>query len=196
MKSSQSLPRVLRVVRQFSNHTEQFGYKKVLEGEKEGLVRGVFASVAGNYDVMNDLMSGGMHRLWKDDFVQKIGIQAMVAARRQTKSTEPLRFLDVAGGTGDISFRIIKALEKSGALDDAVSQETSQEGGLVRPGSVVTISDINPAMLEAGRKRAFDGRFSRQTLAHVGFREANAQTLPFEDNSFDVYTIAAKEEAA
>mmetsp|Transcript_50915 Transcript_50915/g.94659 ORF Transcript_50915/g.94659 Transcript_50915/m.94659 type:complete len:330 (+) Transcript_50915:25-1014(+) len=197
-------------VRQFSTaDSEQFGYRKVAPGEKQGLVGGVFSSVADSYDVMNDLMSAGMHRLWKDEFVKMIGVPAMVKAQHPDS---PLRFLDVAGGTGDISFRIIKALERAGefvateptpppsspleaaaAAAGAEEAKGSSEGvaGDVKivPNALVTVSDINVDMLGVGKQRALK-RFTTPTLRQVAFQEANAQELPFADNSFDVYTIA------
>ncbi|MGE4313301.1 MAG: bifunctional demethylmenaquinone methyltransferase/2-methoxy-6-polyprenyl-1,4-benzoquinol methylase UbiE [Pseudobdellovibrionaceae bacterium] len=130
-----------------------FGYEQTSPEEKTRKVLGVFGSVAENYDLMNDVMSGGVHRIWKDRLIRMI----------RPKSHE--RFLDVAGGTGDIAFRIRKA----------TSPETQ-----------ITVSDINPAMLEVGRARAQDRGF----LSGFEWVEANAESLPFEDNSFDVYTIA------
>ncbi len=132
-----------------------YGYRDVGEGEKQGLVNAVFDDVSGRYDIMNDIMSLGMHRLWKD---------ALVGALNPNR---PAGFsvLDVAGGTGDIAFRIVEA-----------------SGGQAQ----VTILDINGAMLEVGRKRA-----ERQRLAdNLTFVEANAEDLPFETGTFDAYTIA------
>lgn len=131
--------------------TIDFGFEKVDVEEKTSRVAEVFDSVAGNYDIMNDIMSGGMHRIWKDQFVAEIP--------RDSKA-----HLDVAGGTGDISFRIATRL----------------------PETAITISDINPHMLEEGQKRAEKNGFSE----HFTWKEANAEQLPFDDNSFDSYTIA------
>jgi len=103
--------------------TVSFGFRAVAEGERQGLVNGVFASVAERYDLMNDLMSGGLHRLWKRDLI------TMLNAPR---STEPFRLLDVAGGTGDISIRY------------------AQDGG---PATTAVICDISPEMLSVGRRR-------------------------------------------
>jgi demethylmenaquinone methyltransferase/2-methoxy-6-polyprenyl-1,4-benzoquinol methylase len=115
----------------------------------------VFHKVAQRYDVMNDLMSGGMHRVWKD---------AMVTALNPPKSGR-WRSLDVAGGTGDIAFRIVEAS---------------------RGNAHVTVLDINGSMLEVGRDRAE----KRGIAENLTFVEANAEELPFEDASFDAYTIA------
>lgn len=134
--------------------TTHFGFETVPLEEKQDRVNDVFRSVARRYDLMNDLMSAGLHRLWKDNFVTSLHVP---------KNT-PYRHLDVAGGTGDIAFRI---LESGG-------NQTN-----------VTVLDINGDMLEVGRERAagrFDGR--------IDFVEANAEELPFEDNSFNSYTVA------
>jgi demethylmenaquinone methyltransferase/2-methoxy-6-polyprenyl-1,4-benzoquinol methylase len=130
-----------------------FGYRDVPASDKAGLVARVFESVAPRYDLMNDLMSAGVHRLWKN---------AMVDVLHPRRSE---RFLDVAGGTGDIAFRI---------------------AGRVGEGADVTICDINPAMLEVGRDRAAD----RGLLKGLTWTTGDAETLPFPDRSFDAYTIA------
>ena len=132
-----------------------YGFRSVAAGEKQPLVNDVFHKIANRYDLMNDLMSGGLHRLWKD---------AMVAWLNPLKRPG-WRFLDVAGGTGDIAFRIV---ESSGRNAQA------------------TVLDINGSMLSVGRDRAQKNGLS----AHVDFVEANAENLPFPDNTFDAYTIA------
>ena len=131
----------------------QFGTRDVTPEEKTGLVRGVFDSVADKYDIMNDFMSGGMHRLWKDRLIREI------------RPRPGLKYLDVAGGTGDIAFRIKK---RAGTNSD------------------ITIFDLNEQMLTVGRDRAVD----RGWLNGFEWITGNAESLPFEDNSFDVYTIA------
>jgi demethylmenaquinone methyltransferase / 2-methoxy-6-polyprenyl-1,4-benzoquinol methylase len=132
-----------------------FGFATVPLPEKQRHVDQVFHNVASRYDVMNDLMSGGLHRLWKDQF----------AAQIHPSKTRAFRHLDVAGGTGDIGFRIAKA------------------GG---PLTQVTLLDINPDMLAVGRARAEKKKFADK----LTFVEANAESLPFPDNDFDAYTIA------
>ena len=132
-----------------------FGYTQVGEGEKQDRVNDVFHQVAQRYDVMNDLMSGGMHRVWKD---------AMVTAVNPPKD-RPFASLDVAGGTGDIAFRIVDAS---------------------RGNALVTVLDINGSMLQVGRERAE----KRGLAENLTFVEANAEELPFEDRSFDAYTVA------
>jgi len=133
-----------------------FGYRTVPLGEKQALVDEVFTSVARRYDLMNDLMSGGLHRAWKD---------ALVTAVRPPRGKQPFAVLDVAGGTGDVAFRIAAA------------------GGT---GTHVTVCDINSDMLEVGRQRA-----GQRGLADVvSFVEGNAETLAFADKGFDAYTIA------
>jgi len=137
-----------------------FGFQEVDEDEKERMVKGVFDNVAGKYDVMNDLMSAGLHRQWKDHLVATL------------RPFPGMRHLDVAGGTGDISFRIL----------DAVS--SARGGG---QGAEVTVSDINEAMLAEGRRRAQGRSWPGCSVAWV---PANAEELPFEDGSFDSYTVA------
>jgi demethylmenaquinone methyltransferase/2-methoxy-6-polyprenyl-1,4-benzoquinol methylase len=129
--------------------TVSFGYEDVAPAEKTARVGGVFTSVAARYDLMNDAMSGGMHRLWKDRFV----------ARVNPRGHEQI--LDMAGGTGDIAFRMAKR------------------------GAAVTVADINPAMLEVGMKRAAD-----RGIDGLVWSEANAEVLSFPDRFFDAYTIA------
>lgn len=139
-----------------SDNSTSFGFREVDPGQKQGLVNDVFHSVAGRYDLMNDLMSGGLHRLWKDAMVSRLAPPR--SGRR------PFRVLDMAGGTGDIAFRIY---ERSGRTAD------------------ITVADINTSMLEVGRDRAKARGFDS-----ISFAEANAEELPWEDNSFDAYTIA------
>jgi demethylmenaquinone methyltransferase/2-methoxy-6-polyprenyl-1,4-benzoquinol methylase len=131
-----------------------FGFRQVALDDKQALVDGVFRSVAARYDLMNDLMSGGLHRAWKD---------VMVNAVNPPKGNRPFALLDLAGGTGDIAFRV------------------AAEGG---DGTRVTVADINPDMLAVGRTRA------DQRGLDVTFVEGNAEALPFPDRSFDAVTIA------
>ncbi len=132
-----------------------FGFSTVPLPDKQRRVDQVFHNVAARYDLMNDLMSAGLHRLWKDQF----------AAQVHPSKTRAFRHLDVAGGTGDIGFRIAKA------------------GG---PLTQVTLLDINPEMLAVGRARA-----AKKSVANkLTFVEANAESLPFPDYDFDAYTIA------
>jgi len=133
-----------------------FGFRQVPLDEKQGHVNEVFHSVAEKYDLMNDLMSAGLHRPWKD---------AMISWLRPPKGVRPYRHLDVAGGTGDVAFRILAA------------------GG---PGMHVTVLDINGAMLGVGRDRAEKQAFE----GTIDFVEANAESLPYPAATFDSYTIA------
>ena len=129
--------------------TVSFGYQEVAPEEKTRRVGDVFASVASRYDLMNDAMSGGMHRLWKDRFVRRV------------KPRAGEQILDMAGGTGDIAFR------------------------LAAGGASVTVADINPAMLEVGMERA-----ASRGIDGLVWAEANAETLQWPDRFFDAYTIA------
>nr|WP_321446305.1 bifunctional demethylmenaquinone methyltransferase/2-methoxy-6-polyprenyl-1,4-benzoquinol methylase UbiE [uncultured Cohaesibacter sp.] len=140
-----------------SEMATSFGFEAVKEGEKQPKVNKVFHQVADRYDVMNDLMSGGMHRLWKDAFVAWLN--------PPQRPTKPFKLLDVAGGTGDISFRVIERSRKT---------------------AHATVFDINGSMLAVGKDRARENGL----IDYLDFVEGNAEELPFEDNSFDAYTIA------
>ena len=133
-----------------------FGYRQVLLTDKQALVDDVFHKVARRYDLMNDLMSAGLHRAWKD---------ALVTAINPPKSDRNFALLDVAGGTGDVSFRTIRA------------------GGY---GTRATVADINAEMLAVGRERAYHQGLDDA----VTFVDANAESLPFPDKSFDAVSIA------
>jgi len=132
-----------------SQRRVNFGEQLVTPEEKTRRVGGVFTSVARNYDLMNDLMSGGMHRLWKNRFVAKV------------KPRAGEQILDMAGGTGDIAFR------------------------MAAKGAMVTVSDINQDMLAVGRERA-----EKQGIGGLGWQVENAERLSFADAAFDAYTIA------
>nr|MCU0729771.1 ubiquinone/menaquinone biosynthesis methyltransferase [Sphingopyxis sp.] len=129
--------------------TVSFGYEQVSPEEKTRRVGSVFSGVARKYDIMNDAMSAGLHRLWKDRFV------------RLLKPRPGEHILDMAGGTGDIAFRIAAR------------------------GAQVTVADINPDMLGVGMERA-----EKREIAGLIWSEQNAETLSFDDAAFDGYTIA------
>jgi demethylmenaquinone methyltransferase/2-methoxy-6-polyprenyl-1,4-benzoquinol methylase len=143
------------------DQTTHFGFRDVPLGDKQTLVNDVFHSVAQRYDLMNDLMSAGLHRVWKD---------LMINALNPPRSDTPFALLDVAGGTGDIAFRAAKAAG-------------SRAGGL---GFRATVCDINSDMLRVGRERAA----ARHLDDRVTFVEGNAEALAFPDRHFDAYTIA------
>jgi len=148
-----------------------FGFEKVTTSEKAKKVYNVFEAVASNYDVMNDFMSAGVHRVWKDYFVDRLS-----PIRPGT------RILDIAGGTGDIAFRIANNIERYNKKN-----QINAEGENVKP-SQILVSDINEAMLEVGKKRALKLDLSSPDI--LSWLCADAQNLPLEDNAFDVYTIA------
>jgi demethylmenaquinone methyltransferase/2-methoxy-6-polyprenyl-1,4-benzoquinol methylase len=141
------------------NDSAPFGFRSVPAGDKQALVDDVFHSVARRYDLMNDLMSGGLHRLWKSAMVSALNPPRPASG----KPARPWRLIDVAGGTGDIAFRVA---ERSAGRAEVV------------------VADVNSSMLEVGRERAAKRQLS------VEFREANAEALPFPDGQFDAYTIA------
>ena len=149
-------------------------------GEKEGKVKEVFNQVADTYDVMNDVMSGGLHRLWKDYLLETSNVAAM-ARHARTNTNMRLDILDVAGGTGDVAFRFV---------DSAGCVERSKSSG--QDPISVTVCDINPEMLRVGEARArskFGDRLLDESRS-LRFVEGNAQSLEFPDNTFDLYTIA------
>ena len=133
--------------------TTHFGFKQVPSGDKAGLVAGVFDSVASKYDVMNDVMSFGVHRLWKKFTLQLCGLR------------EGHKVLDLAGGTGDL------AIEQARKVGDS--------------GHVI-LADINASMLREGRDRVLD----KGLINRISTFQCNAESLPFDDNSFDCVTIA------
>ena len=136
-----------------TDDTTDFGYERVKTAEKAGRVREVFDSVAAQYDLMNDLMSGGLHRLWK-----RFTIELSAVRSGQT-------VLDIAGGTGDLAAKFSKLVGADGK---------------------VILADINAAMLSVGRDRLID----KGALSNIDVVQADAQFLPFDDNSIDCITIA------
>jgi demethylmenaquinone methyltransferase/2-methoxy-6-polyprenyl-1,4-benzoquinol methylase len=135
-----------------SDKTTHFGFKDVAEDQKAGMVHEVFTNVASKYDVMNDVMSMGIHRIWKDAMMD------WLAPRPHQ------RLLDVAGGTGDVSFRFLKRA----------------------PGATSVVLDMTESMLVEGRKRAE----AEQMVNDLSWVTGDAMALPFEDNQFDVYTVS------
>ncbi len=141
-----------------SQGTASFGFREVSAEEKPSLVRDVFESVADRYDLMNDLMSGGIHRLWKSTMIDWLRPRA------------GQDFIDVAGGTGDVAFRILERLKDAGST----------------AASRVVVCDLTPAMLAVGRDRAID----RGMLSGIEWVNGDAENLPFAERSFDAYTVA------
>ncbi|WP_108125717.1 bifunctional demethylmenaquinone methyltransferase/2-methoxy-6-polyprenyl-1,4-benzoquinol methylase UbiE [Saccharospirillum mangrovi] len=133
--------------------TTHFGYQEVATGDKQKKVAEVFHSVASKYDLMNDLMSFGIHRLWKRYTIELSGVRAGNSV------------LDIAGGTGDLSY--------------AFARRVGPEGQVV-------LADINESMLKVGRDRLAD----RGIAGNLETVQANAESLPFDDNRFDVVSIA------
>ncbi len=133
--------------------TTHFGFKQVPVEEKAGKVADVFHSVASKYDIMNDLMSGGIHRLWKRFTIELSSVRG------------GNRVLDIAGGTGDLTKQFSKIVGSEGS---------------------VVLADINSSMLEVGRERLTNQGITN----NIEYVQANAEALPFEDNSFDIVTIA------
>jgi demethylmenaquinone methyltransferase / 2-methoxy-6-polyprenyl-1,4-benzoquinol methylase len=134
-----------------------FGYRPVLPEDKAALVGGVFERVATRYDLMNDLMSVGVHRLWKSAMIDWLAPRP------------GLRLLDVAGGTGDIAFRVLDRLARKAG-----------------PAPQITVCDINGAMLAVGRDRAID----QNRIEPIDWLCADAEALPVADRSVEAYTIA------
>jgi len=134
----------------------EFGDVLVAAEKKQGLVNDVFDQVADRYDLMNDVMSGGLHRLWKSVLIDMLA---------PPQSPQPFHLLDVAGGTGDIAARFLEA------------------GGA---GCEVSLCDINPNMIAAGKTRLLSKNHSKQ----IHFITGNAEQLPFDNQKFDGYTIA------
>jgi demethylmenaquinone methyltransferase/2-methoxy-6-polyprenyl-1,4-benzoquinol methylase len=133
--------------------TTHFGYQEVDTDEKAGLVAGVFHSVAARYDLMNDLMSGGIHRIWKRFTIELSGVRSGDSV------------LDIAGGTGDLAAKFARIVGSDGR---------------------VVLADINDSMLKVGRDKLLD----TGQISNIEFVQADAQFLPFPDNSFDCITIA------
>lgn len=136
-----------------------FGFKKVDLDAKKSLVAGVFSNVAQKYDLMNDVMSAGLHRLWKNEMMKEIEFH---------KKNQDYKIIDVAGGTGDIAFRILQKAKKENIKCS------------------IDLVDINQEMLNVGKNRAIDKNY----FSSLNFTCADGENLPFADNSFDFFTIA------
>ncbi|KAF5749377.1 2-methoxy-6-polyprenyl-1 4-benzoquinol methylase mitochondrial-like [Tripterygium wilfordii] len=151
------------------SHATSFGYREVREEEKSMMVSDVFSNVASNYDLMNDLMSGGLHRLWKDRLVSKMN------------PFPGMKHLDMAGGTGDVAFRILETI-------NSIRRRARQSTFDLQDETRIYVCDINPNMLNVGKNRAVErGLVEERSLTWV---EEDAEALSFEDLSMDGYTIA------
>ena len=138
---------------QDKENTTHFGFKQIPTDQKVDAVAQVFHSVAAKYDIMNDLMSGGIHRLWKRHTISQSGVRA------------GQKVLDIAGGTGDLTAKFSRLVGQSGQ---------------------VILADINDSMLKVGR----DKLANLGVVGNVQYVQANAEELPFPDNTFDCITIA------
>jgi demethylmenaquinone methyltransferase/2-methoxy-6-polyprenyl-1,4-benzoquinol methylase len=147
--------------------SEWFGFRRVNPQDKADMVGRVFSSVAGNYDLMNDLMSGGLHRLWKDALVRRMNPKA------------GQHLLDVAGGTGDVALRCHKKAQAQSRLREAQSSRANINK------TQITVCDINPSMLKHGKAKALD-----QGVMDITWVTGDAENLPFADSSIDTYSIA------
>ncbi|XP_046356316.1 2-methoxy-6-polyprenyl-1,4-benzoquinol methylase, mitochondrial-like [Haliotis rufescens] len=178
-----------------------FGFEYIPEEEKEGKVYEVFENVASRYDLMNDTMSAGVHRLWKDHFMECMA------------PTPGTTLIDVAGGTGDIALRFLRYIQSQRSTEYAARQDfkvqipreikaniymdpadedssdsssSDEETESSQPSSVVTVCDINQAMLDVGKTKLEKLGFT----SGISWLQGNAESLPLEDNTYDVYTIA------
>jgi len=148
-----------------TDNKTDFGFKRVNRDEKANLVKDIFSNVAKKYDLMNDLMSAGVHRIWKNKMVDEIDFNTNV---NKGKGCDEFKIIDVAGGTGDIAFRITKkAREKNIA-------------------HTIDVVDINQEMLNCGKDRAVN----LNLFSDLTFTCADGENLPFLDNHFDFFTIA------
>ncbi|MBU6339455.1 MAG: class I SAM-dependent methyltransferase [Rickettsiales bacterium] len=162
-----------------SNEKVDFGFKKVNREEKSHLVKEIFSGVAKKYDLMNDLMSGGVHRIWKNKMIEEVDFSSVERSRNHEKSANnfdrgfdcaqpTIKIIDLAGGTGDIAFRIVKK-----ARDRRVK-------------CAIDVVDINQEMLDVGKERAID----LNLFSDLKFTCADGEKLPFLDESFDFFTIS------
>ncbi|XP_043506034.1 2-methoxy-6-polyprenyl-1,4-benzoquinol methylase, mitochondrial isoform X1 [Polistes fuscatus] len=141
-----------------------FGFKKVKENDKAKEVHTVFESIADNYDKMNDIMSLGIHRIWKDIFIQELA------------PTHGTRLLDCAAGTGDIAFRYLDFLKNTKNVNNVESS--------------VMVTDINENMLDVGKIRAERLGYTKENNFNIEWKKEDAENLSFPDESFTAYTIA------
>lgn len=164
-----------------------FGFKKVNREEKSHLVKEIFSGVAKKYDLMNDLMSGGVHRIWKNKMIEEVDFASVERSRNHEKSannfervtpvkgSDPIKIIDLAGGTGDIAFRIVK---KARGLTPVKGSDPIKVK--------IDVVDINQEMLDVGKGRAVN----LNLFSDLKFTCADGEKLPFSDESFDFFTIS------
>ncbi|KAN0028337.1 hypothetical protein ACTFIV_010179 [Dictyostelium citrinum] len=162
-----------------SGEKTHFGFKTVNKEDKESMVKDVFDSVSSNYDLMNDVMSMGIHRLWKDELINTLN------------PTPGSHLLDVAGGTGDISFRFLDKIKTSPNYFPNIKKNNG--GEVLKSSSLpssATVFDINQSMLNEGKKRGLSKGYTDQSDPSIDWVQGNSEALPFKDNTFNCYTVS------
>ncbi|EGC37016.1 ubiE/COQ5 methyltransferase family protein [Dictyostelium purpureum] len=153
-----------------------FGFKTVNKEDKEDMVKEVFDSVSSKYDLMNDVMSMGIHRLWKDELMNTLN------------PTPGSHLLDVAGGTGDVSFRFLDRIKNSpNYFPNIASSSTLKSSSLP---SSATVYDINQSMLNEGKKRGLTMGYTDLSDPSIDWVQGNSENLPFKDETFNCYTVS------
>ncbi|KAF2071786.1 hypothetical protein CYY_006893 [Polysphondylium violaceum] len=152
-----------------------FGFQTVNKNDKESMVKEVFDNVSSSYDLMNDVMSMGIHRLWKDELISTLN------------PTPGSHLLDVAGGTGDISFRFLEKIKQSPYYLPAIGANPPKNTSLP---SSATVFDINQSMLDQGKKRGILNGYNETTDPSIDWVQGNSENLPFKDETFNCYTVS------
>ncbi|KAM9956414.1 hypothetical protein ACTFIR_003127 [Dictyostelium discoideum] len=166
------------------NPQTHFGFKTVNKEDKESMVKDVFDSVSSSYDLMNDVMSMGIHRLWKDELINTLN------------PTPGSHLLDVAGGTGDISFRFLDKIKTSPNYFPNINKSSNGNGSggeVLKSSSLpssATVFDINQSMLNEGKKRGLNKGYTDLSDPSIDWVQGNSEQLPFKDNTFNCYTVS------